>query len=192
MVKMSLGNFLTERLQLSWGTPDNVKLQAKDRHYLFCYGTLMKGLVRNEMMVRLGNGAFVSDGMTAMDKFVMYRRKEVGPGRYPVAFAATGQQGGYAAKIRGEIWQVDTEFLQACDEIEGNLIAYKRVQLIINTFDPKETHHRGSYVCWMYLGIHKYWEKYIADFNLLDCVLHKQPKRHYHYDTEEQRSKDYF
>jgi gamma-glutamylcyclotransferase (GGCT)/AIG2-like uncharacterized protein YtfP len=190
-VKPTLGNFLSQKLNLSWYTPDNVMLQKKDRHYLFCYGTLMKGLCRNRFMVDNADAAFVSEGMTHLDKFIMYRRKEVGMGRYPVVTAAKGIQGNYSGKIRGEIWQVDSEFIPFCDEIEGNLVAYKRIQLVINTFDPKDTHHRGSYVCWMYIGIEKYWEKYIADFKLIDCVLHKHPKKHYYYDSLERTTVDY-
>jgi gamma-glutamylcyclotransferase (GGCT)/AIG2-like uncharacterized protein YtfP len=195
IIKRKFGEFLQQALRNSALTPDNIKLQSLNKHNVFTYGTLMTGMPRNHLMTKVGRGVKIGNAVTMLDKFIMYRKREPSSIRYPVAFYEQGpEQAYYSARLRGEIWQVDSEFIQYLDEIEANLIAYKRLRLVVEALPPLT----GTFVCWTYLGLFPYWEKTIDNFGLIDCMEHKTlhingktlPIKNYFYDNYEHTVKD--
>jgi len=122
-------------------TQDGPLINSVEDHYVFVYGTLKTSFSRSSVLTAQ---EFIGFAETEFPHFVMYNNTKV-KSSYPVALIRPKHEA--KAKLRGELFKVDTEIMYYLDMIESNGELYKRTKqfVILNRSGEK-------CLAWIYLG----------------------------------------
>jgi gamma-glutamylaminecyclotransferase len=132
-----------ERLQAQLGafsseTPEYAKDQ---RHFLFVYGTMKRGL-RNHK--RLEKAKFVGEGVSVGNAYLMWTKRLPGvPGKRLLAPVLTLDG---VFRIRGEVYEVDGPTLAHIDLCEGHPVIYERMKCDYDLFEANKTLTAWTYM----------------------------------------------
>ena len=94
-----------------------------ERHRVFVYGSLLKGLGNHIVLCRKGS-AFDGVTETVEDSFEM-----VSMGAFPAVFRLPSEHAG--VRVRGEVYEVTDAGLRALDRLEGHPRFYKREKIAL-------------------------------------------------------------
>lgn len=127
-------------------TPDMPQLQRAKTQYLFVYGTL-KTVFHHAVgeILREPPNRCVSLGTTLGDRFQMFNYAYLNYRRFPVVFPSKDPE--HAARIYGEVYEIDPDYFTILDDYEANGTLYYREKILVK---PNTMSH--PVIAWMYFG----------------------------------------
>jgi gamma-glutamylcyclotransferase (GGCT)/AIG2-like uncharacterized protein YtfP len=152
-------------------TRDVPYLNQFQNHFVFVYGTLKRGNRRADLLKRSTKNQFCGIGVTESTNYdLLLTVDSVDPNaNYPIAFDMKTE--GRSAKVKGELWLVDTNTLLQLDKIEANGYLFDRVWVNIQV-------GKEIIPSYMYVGVKGFWK---FQETLLDLPILKENGKPYHF-----------
>ena len=132
-------------------------LHSDEKHHVFVYGTLMSGMRNNHRMMSLDAKLIASTATLEGDYAMRPRRTGL---NYLAPIVYSNAPGEPQGKIRGEVYEVDSESLMTLDLFEGHPDVYRREQ------------HAVMYATERHFTVKNAWVYIFVDTEYCDTKLH--------------------
>lgn len=130
-----------------FGDLDFTLLRSNEKHLVFVYGTMMKGM-RNYHRL-LDSKVISQHAHTPFNEDYWMSTRQT-DGGYPAPIATRGQPTRPKGSVFGEIYEIDNDTLLLLDQMEGHPAVYRRekVSIQITELKPQKDYRK---MMWMYL-----------------------------------------